>query len=155
MAHQWTEESDVLSIFPTLVWRFELTTAAREAVNAQILDAFAKLRRTDAGSDPLMAWQSGQELYTLASFRDLVSYIQDNTVSIFRFIKIGHDGFEITACWATINPTGVAHSVHSHPNNFLSGVYYVQTQTGADTVYFHDPRIQAGIIRPPVAVSQV
>jgi uncharacterized protein (TIGR02466 family) len=40
--------------------------------------------------------------------------------------------------------------MHSHPNNFLSGVYYVQTQPGADTINFHDPRVQTGIIRPPV-----
>jgi len=33
---------------------------------------------------------------------------------------------------------GAAHKMHHHPNNFLSGVYYVRT------------RIQSGIIRPPV-----
>jgi len=40
--------------------------------------------------------------------------------------------------------------MHNHPNNYLSGVYYVQTQPGADTINFHDPRLQTGIIRPPV-----
>ena len=40
--------------------------------------------------------------------------------------------------------------MHSHPNNFLSGVYYVQTWPGADTINFHDPRPQAGFVRPPV-----
>ena len=36
------------------------------------------------------------------------------------------------------------------PNNFLSGVYYLQTAPGADTINFHDPRPQSGIIRPPI-----
>ena len=45
---------------------------------------------------------------------------------------------------------GAAHKMHHHPNNFLSGVYYVRTRAGADTINFHDPRIQSGIIRPPV-----
>jgi uncharacterized protein (TIGR02466 family) len=40
--------------------------------------------------------------------------------------------------------------MHSHPNNFLSGVYYVETPPEADTINFHDPRIQTSIIRPPV-----
>ena len=40
--------------------------------------------------------------------------------------------------------------MHSHPNNFLRGVYYVQTWPGADTINFHDPRPQAGFVRPPV-----
>jgi len=38
----------------------------------------------------------------------------------------------------------------AHPNNYLSAVYYVCTPPGADTINFHDPRSQAGIIRPPV-----
>ena len=41
--------------------------------------------------------------------------------------------------------------MHSHPNNFLSGAYYVQVQEGADTINFHDPRPQTGILRPPVS----
>ena len=40
--------------------------------------------------------------------------------------------------------------MHSHPNNFLSGVYYLRTPAGADTINFHDPRPQTGVIRPPV-----
>jgi len=32
----------------------------------------------------------------------------------------------------------------------LSGVYYVRTHSGADTINFHDPRSQTGVIRPPV-----
>lgn len=70
------------------------------------------------------------------------SYSQDNSVSILRFLKIVHDGFESTACWTTINPTGAAHRLHCYPNNFLSGAYYVQTQPDADTINCHDPRIQ-------------
>jgi uncharacterized protein (TIGR02466 family) len=45
---------------------------------------------------------------------------------------------------------GATHSIHSHPNNFLSGVYYVRSGPGADTINFHDPRRQTSIIRPPV-----
>lgn len=40
--------------------------------------------------------------------------------------------------------------MHSHPNNHLSGVYYLRTQAGADTIDFHDPRPQTTVIRPPV-----
>jgi uncharacterized protein (TIGR02466 family) len=32
----------------------------------------------------------------------------------------------------------------------LSGVYYAKVQEGADTINFHDPRVQAGVLRPPV-----
>ena len=62
----------------------------------------------------------------------------------------GYDAYEVTACWATVLANGAAHKMHQHPNNFLSGVYYVRTHPGADTINFHDPRNQSGIIRPPV-----
>ena len=45
---------------------------------------------------------------------------------------------------------GAAHRAHSHPNNYLSAVYYVRTFPGADTINFHDPRSQTGVLRPPV-----
>jgi uncharacterized protein (TIGR02466 family) len=57
---------------------------------------------------------------------------------------------EITGCWANLHSPGAAHRAHSHPNNYLSAVYYVRTWPGADTINFHDPRSQAGVIRPPV-----
>lgn len=66
------------------------------------------------------------------------------------FLKIGLQAFEITGCWANVHGRGASHGVHNHPNNFLSGVYCVQTQEGADTINFHDPRVQTAIIRPPV-----
>lgn len=37
------------------------------------------------------------------------------------------------------------------PNNYLSGVYYVQTQPGADTISFEDPRPQINVISPRVS----
>jgi uncharacterized protein (TIGR02466 family) len=69
---------------------------------------------------------------------------------ILSFLKVGYDMFEISACWATVLATGAAHRVHHHPNNYLSAVYYLRTRPGADSINFHDPRSQAGVIRPPV-----
>ena len=148
MTLQWMDKSDILSLFPTLVWKFELTSQARDECNKEILATLATLRPSPAGSS--RAWQSGQDLHTLDAFRGLVSCIEDSTHSILKFLKITHREFHITGCWANINPAGAIHGIHSHPNNFLSGVYYVKAPSGADTINFHDPRVQAGIIRPPV-----
>jgi uncharacterized protein (TIGR02466 family) len=70
---------------------------------------------------------------------------------ILRFLRISYDAFDITACWATVLAPGAEHRVHSHPNNYLSGVYYLSVRAGADTINFHDPRNQTGVIRPPVS----
>lgn len=148
--HQWIADSDVLSLFPTLVWQFELTQETRDAVNRDILKELNSLRPVPATMKPGHGWQSGQALHELAAFRDLVSYIDDAVNSVLEFLRVGYDRFEITGCWANINPPGAYHKIHHHPNNFLSGVYYVQTGPGSDCINFHDPRAQTGIIRPPV-----
>lgn len=95
-------------------------------------------------------WQSAPTLHEREDFRDLVACVNRAVKSVLEFLRIGHDAFEITGCWANVLPKGAAHRTHSHPNNFLSGAYYVRTHPGADTINFHDPRNQTGIIRPPV-----
>src|SRR6266513_2043020 len=92
---RWLEASEVIPMFPTLVWKF-------------LIEA------------------------------------------VLRFLRIGCAACDITGCWATVLARGAAHKAHSHPNNFLSGVYYVRTRPGSDAINFHDPRTQAGVIRPPV-----
>ena len=67
-----------------------------------------------------------------------------------QFLKIGEPAIEITGCWLNLYAPGAVHRAHSHRNNFLSAVYYVRTHPGADSINFHDPRSQAGVIRPPV-----
>lgn len=146
--HRWIADSDVLSLFPTLVWQFELTHETRNEVSRNILKALDSLRPAPATMEP--GWQSGQVLHELEALRGLVSHIYDAVGSVLEFLRTGYDEVEITGCWANISPPGASHKSHHHPNNFLSGVYYVQTGPGADSINFHDPRAQTGIIRPPV-----
>jgi uncharacterized protein (TIGR02466 family) len=46
----------------------------------------------------------------------------------------------ITGCWANVNPPGSYHPTHAHPNNFLSGVYYVDAPGSGTDLVFQDPR---------------
>lgn len=146
----WIEGSDVLSIFPTLIWKIQSTPEFYEKVNKKILNVLNRLNPALADIPRGASWQSNQQLHKNEELIDLVSRICTTAKTVLRFLKVGYDAIEITGCWANINSPGASHAVHSHPNNFLSGVYYVQTQPGANTVNFHDPRPQTSIIRPPI-----
>jgi uncharacterized protein (TIGR02466 family) len=148
--NRWMESSDVIPMFPSLLWKLQLEAGLRDALAARILAALSEMRRGQPPLEPGRGWQSTQSLHQLEDFGELVACVERGTTSILRFLRIGHDAFEITGCWATVLAKGAAHKLHSHPNNFLSGVYYVRTQPGADTVNFHDPRRQTSIIRPSV-----
>jgi len=147
---RWAHTSDVIPMFPTLVWKVELEAQLRDAISTRILPVLSQMRGQHAPLGPGEGWQSIQTLHTLEEFQELVSPVRQAVQGILRFLRIGHDAFEITACWATVLAPGAEHRVHDHPNNFLSGVYYLRTHAGADTINFHDPRSQAGVIRPPV-----
>jgi uncharacterized protein (TIGR02466 family) len=147
---RWSEASDVIPMFPTLVWKTQLEAPLRDSIGVQVLASLACMRRDLPPLATGQGWQSVQALHEVDEFRELVACVHRVIPGILRFLRIGYDAYQITACWATVLARGAAHKMHQHPNNFLSGVYYVQTHPGANTINFHDPRTQTGIIRPPV-----
>lgn len=147
---RWIETSDVISMFPTLVWKVQLAAEARAPMDARMLAALAAIRRDAPRLAAGEAWQSEPTLHERDEFKDLLARGGDLARTILRFLRIGYDAVRVTGCWATVLGRGAAHKAHTHPNNFLSGVYYLRTSAGADTINFHDPRSQAAIIRPPV-----
>lgn len=146
----WRQASDVVSMFPTLVWKIELDEGVRDAITARVFELLTALRRDGPPLAHGQGWQSERTLHQRDELAELVACVEAATRSVLRFLRIGSDAFEITGCWATVLAPGAEHRLHSHPNNFLSAVYYLRTAPGADTVNFHDPRAQTGIIRPPV-----
>lgn len=137
-------------MFATLVWKVQLTPELHEAMDAKLLATLDQMRRNEAPLASDQGWQSGQTLHRRAEFAELVACVDSLATRVLRFLRVGYDAFEITGCWANILAPGAAHPTHAHPNNFLSGVYYLRTHPGADAINFHDPRAQTAIIRPPV-----
>ncbi len=146
----WIEASEVIPMFPTLVWKIQLGDRVRNGLDATIASAVQSLRRDPAPLARGAGWQSVTTLHEREEFEDLCACVNRATKGILDFLQVGCDAFEITGCWITVLAKGAAHRIHSHPNNFLSGVYYVRTPAGADTINFHDPRKQTAVIRPPV-----
>lgn len=144
------ETSDVLRMFPTWVWKAELKAEAHQPIDRRIVESLREIRGEAPELAPGQFWQSDQDLHKRPEFADLMSCVGEAAERALEFLRIGDRDIEITACWANINARATGHGIHSHPNNFLSGIYYAATHEGAETVNFHDPRLQAGIIRPPV-----
>jgi uncharacterized protein (TIGR02466 family) len=146
----WLDASDVVPMFPTLLWKLLLKAPLRNAINRSVLATLDSLRHDLPRLEPHHGWQSDQTLHLRSELQELISCVNNATRSILKFLRIGQEAFEVTGCWATVLAPGASHNAHCHPNNFLSGVYYVRTQSGADTINFHDPRKQTYVIRAPV-----
>ena len=145
-----TFESDVFSLFPTSVWKLQLAPDIVERTGRTVRNSIHEMNPLLAELAPGDAWQSDHQLHVLDEFSELVSSIMQSTRTILKFLKVVSEEIELTGCWANVATRGASHALHCHPNNYLSGVYYVQTSPGADTINFHDPRPQAGVLRPPV-----
>ena len=94
--------SDVISMFPTLVWRVELDDPVRKTIETKGVAALARLRRNLPRSRSGEGWQSMQTLHELEDFRELVASARHTVGGILKFLNIGYDAIELTACWATV-----------------------------------------------------
>src|SRR3989442_10479743 len=61
--HSWIENSDVVSLFPTLVWKIQLRAEVHEPIDASALGLLHSLRQGLAELKPGEAWQSGHALH--------------------------------------------------------------------------------------------
>src|SRR5215469_16882692 len=103
---RWVHTSDVVPMFPTLVWKIQLEERLCNTISARVLPALSAMRRQAPPLRPGEGWQSVQTLHTLEEFQDLISAVRDATAGILKFLRIGYDVFEITACWATVLAPG-------------------------------------------------
>ena len=97
------------------------------------------------------AWQSLADLHERPGFEALEPRLLAAAKSVLKFLKCRYDDCYITDCWANINRQGHAHTMHTHPNNYLSGVYYVRVPANSGRIVFGDPRPAASAITPTLA----
>jgi uncharacterized protein (TIGR02466 family) len=144
-------DTNLVGLFPTHVWVHDLKTEESGPLNDTLA---AKIDELISPRVPLPAgqfWQTQQDLHALPELAPLNAYIAAATNGVLRFLQIEYEQFAITGCWANVGPQGAWHKGHTHPNNYLSGVYYVKTPPGGDGIVFHDPRPQVNVISPRVA----
>ena len=142
------DSTEIVPLFPTLVWKMQLSRDTYEPINAKIKAKLMELAQSTPGLAPGGKLQTDQTLHRLPEFQELGEIIHSAAAGVLDFLKIVYESLELTGCWANISPPGDGHRPHTHPNNYLSGVYYVQVQAGADTISFDDPRPQTNIIAP-------
>ena len=94
-------------------------------------------------------WQSKANLQKNIKYNLLSEKIVKNTKKVFDTLSFEYQGFQITDMWSNVLKPGETHRPHTHSNNILSGVYYVEAEQTSGII-FTDPRPQAGVIQPDV-----
>lgn len=142
-------KQEILELFPTPLWVVDIPAAEAVAFNAHLKAEIEKIiaprPQVPSGSN----WQTPQDLHTRPAFADFTMLVEKVARSVAQNLQVEQYPLMITGCWANINPPGSYHPTHNHPNNYLSGVYYVAVPETGSHILFQDPR--PGLILPPTA----
>lgn len=85
------------------------------------------------------------ELHKISYFKPLVENVLISSEKILKDGGYEFDKLEITNMWGNKLKEGESHAPHTHSNNFLSGVYYLQS---GSPIQFFDPRPASSILKP-------
>ena len=140
-------KAELVQLFPTCLWIHQVEDHA--ARDARWLAAIAEIEQAHPmPQGPADAWQSPDDLHRHPAFTDFAGLALTGARNVLGFLKCRVQEIYITSCWANINRRGRAHHDHTHPNNYLSGVYYPKAPKGSGGIVFADPRPQASMIAP-------
>jgi uncharacterized protein (TIGR02466 family) len=142
------EKQEVQEIFPTPLWIVDLQSAAAASLNAKLKAEIERLIAPRPAIPTGSNWQTPQDLHTRPAFAEFVALVEKAARGVARFLQVDQYPMSITGCWANINPPGSYHPMHHHPNNYLSGVYYVAIPSPNSLILFQDPRGEASMIAP-------
>lgn len=126
-----------LDLFPTAVGMFDLNRSLTDIEKATVLN-LDKTRNTGNFTS-----SENYLLNNLPELKNLASFFQESIDEYCKEILSVNDdlSFYITQCWANFSETGQFHHKHSHPNSYLSGVFYMQSSP-EDKIYFFNKHLR-------------
>lgn len=149
------------ALFPTLLYHRPLARSGGGLLHRRLVDECQALAASDAAGQRWSArnylggytsYGSLDRLHLVTPVFDALRRRLDPHVKAFaRELKVDLGGRTVamTDCWVNVMPAGVVHSLHLHPNSFISGTYYVAVPRGAAALKIEDPRLSLMMAAPP------
>jgi uncharacterized protein (TIGR02466 family) len=134
------EKQEVQELFPCPLWVVDLKSAEAAVLNAKLKTEIERIVSPRPQIAPGANWQTPQDLHTRPAFAEFITLVETAARGVARFLQVDQYPLAVTGCWANINPRGAYHPTHHHPNNYLSGVYYVAIPEPGSRIVFQDPR---------------
>ena len=118
-----------------------------------LVDRIYQIRENDKKGMPrsnIGGWHSDDEIHKIKKFKPLVDDILKYSKDCFNHMDV-QDNYnpEITGMWSMINPPGSRNNVHTHPYNYLSGVFYLKAPKKCGNIVFLEPKPQSEVLSPP------
>ena len=125
------EKTEVLTLFPTFVWRTQLKAQDYEVIDRKIKQKLKELTAGNLKLEPGEKWQTDQCLHEFDEFQKLNAYVYTAANSIFDFVKIVYDDVLTTGCWANISAIRTWHREHRDKDfQSLPAMVFVRVRHG-------------------------
>lgn len=144
----WFARRDLAELFPTLVWVFDLTPEMAARCNAPLLSHLWSVTTPRPPQRNDLSLQTDHDLHLLPCFDEIRPVLDSAVRDICAHLQLEEAETMVTGAWLNLSAPGIRHHDHTHPNNWLSLVYYLQVPRGGDTIRFYDPRPQAHVLMP-------
>ena len=140
---------DIQRIFPTSIFCFD------DVLEQEYIDSMKDdiINQSKINAEQRQAnWQSvkNNKLYELPKYKELGKMALNACIKYIDLLEYKLDDIELTGMWSNVLKPGETHPPHTHSNNFISGVYYVQADNDPKTpaINFIDPRVQTCVLQP-------
>ena len=136
---------DVVShnLFPTVVHQFTLDISSFDKKQMILYVNEGKLK-------PNGMKQTEDDVHKISYFKNFKDEIITLNKTILDKLEYEYEDILITSMWGNLLFPSQTHSPHTHSNNFLSGVFYLQSDDLSGKIGFFDPRPQAGVLCPRI-----
>ena len=124
-------------VFPTTIFVCDLDDHYRE----QLIDYTRYCQANSAGVSKTNmngGWQSADNWLDSPACAELRRDLDRLLEGVAETLNIS-DKLRIFNSWANVNPTGAYNAAHTHPRNFISGCYYLQTPRDCGNIVFYSP----------------
>ncbi len=120
------------SLFPTPIGFFTLD---RELTSKELEFIRALPQRANMGNTS----SEDNYIFERRQLRTLKTFMMDSVKQYLERVYSPKSAVDlrITQSWANYTNTGQFHHKHEHPNSFVSGVFYVDTDPEQDRIYFY------------------
>ena len=131
-------------LFPTTVSLFHNT------LEEEYIDSMVKHIMDSSKVGRQKNWQSENDpqLHKHPKYKALGDKVLELSKVYLDDLKYEYEKHHITSMWSNILKPGEYHSPHTHSNNLVSGVFYLQSKDDSPAITFVDPRPQSGVIQP-------
>ena len=150
-------ERNVADIFPTPLFSYQI--ADKDGFNAYLMEFINRVRKEEGWDEESLAdkdetlehLHSSEQLHQRKDCKRFVDVAMTATREGLEFLHYKYDDIQMTSFWFNVSRPGYSHRNHVHPNNIISGVYYLKTSPECGSIVFDDPRPQANVLLPDVS----